>query len=102
MRGAVERLNCNVNSSHSHLVCTLFSQVYQDEENDREVSMTPVERVRKIALLPLSKPPATAPILPPSQVTPLWKIKAAIRKIELLPAAPATPNPPVQTLSGAV
>ena len=50
--------------------------------------MTPVERVRKIALLPRSKPPATAPILPPSQVTPLWKIKAAVRKIKLLPAAP--------------
>ena len=50
--------------------------------------MTPVERVRKIALLPRSKPPATAPILPPSQVTLLWKIKAAVRKIKLLPAAP--------------
>ena len=65
--------------------------------------MTPVERVRKIALLPRSKPPATAPILPPSQVTPLWKIKAAVRKIKLRPAAPATPNPVLpRTLASAV
>ena len=63
--------------------------------------MTPVERVRKIALLPRSKPPATAPILPPSQVTPLWKIKAAVRKIKLLPAAPIPVVLP-QTLASAV
>ena len=64
--------------------------------------MTPVERVRKIALLPRSKPPATAPILPPSQVTPLWKIKAAVRKIKLLPAAPipvVLPQTPASAVS---
>ena len=65
--------------------------------------MTPVERVRKIALLPRSKPPATAPILPPSQVMPLWKIKAAVRKIKLHPSAPAIPNLVLpQTLVSAV
>ena len=63
--------------------------------------MTPVERVRKIALLPRSKPPATDPVLPPSQVTPVWKIKAGVRKIILLLAAPIPVVLP-QTLASAV